>query len=172
MKLTATYKGLITGAAMILLSIILFYGMKLPHDDPSQVFVILMYVAGIFWSLLSLHRSSDELSFKNYFSEGFKTFIVGTLLIVLFKGIFFKLNPQIMEAAIKETEMIVAKSGDKTPAEITANSEKLRSIFMPMTISLTTVTFLFFGALTTIVVGLILKVVGSKNKNRISNNVH
>lgn len=165
MKLTATYKGLITGAAMILLSVVLFYGMKLPHDDPSQVFVIAIYAAGIIWSLVSLHRSAaGNLNFKSYFSEGFKTFIVATLLIVLFKGIFFKLNPQIMEAAIKETELLVAKAGDKTPAEIAENSEKLRSIFMPMTSSLTMVTFLFFGALTTVVTGLILKVTGSNNR--------
>lgn len=89
-----------------------------------------------------------------------------TLIIVLYKAIFYKLNPQILEEVIKQTEATVAKQGDKTPAEIAVNSEKLRSIFMPMTISLTTVTYLAFGAISTVIAGLFLRSVKNAKKVR------
>ena len=156
-KLSATYKGLITGAIMILASVFMYYGLKLPLNGPNQMVIIGIFIAGIVWSLISLRQRDPGSGFKNYFSEGFKSFIVMTLLIVIYTAVFYKFNPQILEAAIKETENLVAKQGDKTPAEIAANSEKLRSIFMPMTISLTTVTYLFFGALTSLLGGLFLR---------------
>ena len=156
-KLTATYKGLIIAALMIIISVILFYGFKFPANDPSQLVVMGIYIIGIFWSLFSLKPvDGNILKFKDYFSQGFKTFIIVTLLMVIYTAIFYKLNPQILEAVIKENEILVAKGGDKTPAEIKANSESLRSIFMPMTISLITVVYLGLGALTSLVGGLIL----------------
>ena len=158
MKLTATYKGLITGAVMIAVSLFLFYGMKLDHDDPSQLAVIGIYITGVVWSLVSLHRSSaGALTFKNYFSEGFKAFIVMTLMMVLFKGFFYYFNPQILEGIIAENEKIVLKEGNYTLAEVKNNSEQLRKIFMPMTLSLTTVTYLVFGAVTAVITGLVLR---------------
>ena len=157
-KLTATYKGLIIAAVMIIVSAILFYGFKFPPNDSSQMVVMGLYILGIFWSLLSLKPADDTaLKFKDYFSQGFKTFIIVTLLMVIYTGIFYKLNPQILENVITENEILVAQAGNKTPAEIKANSESLRSIFMPMTISLTTVVYLGLGALTSVVGGLILK---------------
>lgn len=142
---------------MVLVSVFMFYGLKLPLKGPTQLVIIGIFIAGILWSLISLRQTSGELTFKNYFSEGFKTFIVMTLVIVIYTAVFYKLNPEILEAAIKETEALIAKQGDKTPAEIAANSEKLRSIFMPMTISITTVTYLAFGAVTSLIGGLFLR---------------
>lgn len=161
MKLTATYKGLITGAVMIIVSLFLFYGMKLEHDDPSQLVVIGIFIIGVIWSLVSFHRSATgPLTFKNYFSEGFKTFIVMTLMIVLYKGFFYHFNPQILEGIIAENEKIVLKEGNYTLAEVKNNSEQLRKIFMPMTLSLTTVTYLVFGAVTSVITGLVLRSAG------------
>jgi hypothetical protein len=167
MKLKATYKGLMTGILMILLSITLFYVMQVQPSGPQQIWVIVLYIAGIIWSLLDFHHSQNHslVKFKDYFSEGFKTFIIVTLLMVLYTGIFYKLNPAIVEAVISSNEAMVLQMGDKTPAEISENSAKLRSIFMPMTISLTTVTYLFFGAITTLIGSLFLNNArGSANK--------
>ncbi|RYD81279.1 MAG: DUF4199 domain-containing protein [Sphingobacteriales bacterium] len=156
-KLSATYKGLIIAGLMIIVSATLFYGFKFPPNDSSQLVVMGLYIMGIFWSLISLKPTEEKaLRFKDYFSQGFKTFIIVTLLMVIYTAVFYKLNPQILENVIAENEILVAKAGDKTPAEIKANSESLRSIFMPMTISLTTVIYLGLGALTSVVGGLIL----------------
>jgi len=159
MKLKATLKGLVTGMLMILLSVTLFYGMKVEPSGPQQIWVIVLFIAGIIWSLLDFHHSPkySATKFKDYFSEGFKTFIIVTLMMVLYTGVFYKLNPSIVEAVISSNEALVLQMGDKTPAEISENSNKLRSIFMPMTISLTTVTYLFFGAITTLIGSIFLK---------------
>ena len=156
-KLSATYKGLIIAALMIVVSAALFYIFKFPAKHESQLIVIGIYITGILWSLYSF-RSADgnPVKFKEYFSQGFKTFILVTLLMVIYTALFYKLNPQILDEVIRQNEIMVAKEGDKTPAEIKANSETVRSIFMPMTISLFTVVYLGLGALTSLVGGLIL----------------
>jgi len=120
--------------------------------------VIMIYIAGIVWSLLSFRKKqSGELSFKSFFSEGFRTFIVATLIMVIYTAVFYKLNGQILAEAIKDNEAIINAQGDRTAAEIAENSEKLKSIFMPMTISITTVTYLLFGAVTSVIGGLFLR---------------
>jgi hypothetical protein len=159
MKIKATYKGLIIGMLMVAVSLFFFYGMHLEANGPNQMWVIVLLIAGIVWSLLDFHHSPNSLGakFKDYFSEGFRTFIIITLLMVVYTGVFYKFNPSILEGVIAKNEAMILQAGDKTPAEISENSAKLRSIFMPMTISLTTVTFLLFGAITTLIGSLFLK---------------
>ena len=162
-KLSATYKGLITAGLMILVSVVLFYGFKLPANGYNQLTVMGIFAAGIFWSLLSLKpQEGTPLKFKDYFSQGFRTFIVITLLMVIYTAVFYKLNPQILDGVIKENEALVAKEGNKTAAEIKANSDSLRSIFMPMTISITTIIYLALGSFVSVIGGLIL---GNRQKN-------
>lgn len=142
---------------MILAAVVLFYGFKFPANGYSQLVVMAIFVAGIFWSLLSLKKKATAgLKFKDYFSQGFRTFIVITLLMVIYTAVFYKLNPQILEGVIKENEALVLKGGNKTAAEIKANSDSLRSIFMPMTISVTTIIYLALGSFVSLVGGLIL----------------
>lgn len=171
MKLKSTYKGLITGTLMVLLSLFFFYRMHFEPTGPNQMWVIILFIAGVIWSLLDFHHSPLAVGakFKDYFSQGFKTFIIVTLLMVLYTGIFYKLNPGILEAVIVKNEAMILKMGDKTPAEISENSSKLRSIFMPMTISLTTVTYLIFGAITTLIGSLFLKNARGERATEITN---
>lgn len=162
--LSATYKGLITAGLMILLSVVLFYGFKLPANGYNQLAVMGIFAAGIFWSLLAVKpKEGMPLKFKDYFSQGFRTFIVITLLMVIYTAVFYKLNPQILEGVIKENEALVAKEGNKTAAEIKANSDSLRSIFMPMTISVTTIIYLALGSFISVIGGLLI--LGNRKKN-------
>lgn len=71
--------------------------------------------------------------------------------MVLYTFVFYKLNPQILENAIKENNTLVMKEGNRTAAEIDANSAKLRSIFMPMMLIITTIKFLILGALVAVI---------------------
>jgi hypothetical protein len=145
--MSATYKGLLVGAVMIILSLVFFYGFKLPANGFNQFAVLAVFVIGLLWSLISLKiRSVDPLKFKDYFSEGFKTFIVVTLLMVVYTIVFYKLNPQILEAVIKENNELVMKDKNYMASEVEANANKLRSIFMPMMLAITTIKFLLLGA--------------------------
>lgn len=157
-KLTATHKGIITGLAMIVASVIFFYVLKFPENGTNQLLVWLIYISGIIWSLAS-YKMADHgsASFKDYFSEGFKTFIVVTLFMAVFTFVFYKLNPQILEETIKTNNIIVQKEGDHTPAEIEENAKRLRNIFMPMMLATKTLMNLFIGALISIIGGIILR---------------
>ena len=153
-NLSAKYIGLITSAAMIVASLVLFYIFHFPENGKNQYFIFALYAAGILWSLLSLNKiDNGNKSFKDYFSEGFKVFVVVTLLMAVFTFIFYKMNPQILENSLVEINKFNAKDVNKTPAEVTANAAKLRGIFIPMMIATTTVKNLFLGALITVIAG-------------------
>jgi hypothetical protein len=152
-NINATYKGLIAGILMIGLSVLFFYGLKYPVTGNNQVVILLVYVVAIIWSLFSLKKRSQpiQLKFKDYFSEGFKTFVVVTLLMVVFTYIFYKLNPQILEDGIKDNNALLLKQGDHTPNEIADNAKKMRDIFLPMMTAINTIKYLVIGALVTVI---------------------
>ena len=151
-NISAKYIGLITAAAMVAASLILFYILHFPENGKNQYFIYAIYAVGILTTLILYNKNTTEGSaFKNYFSEGFKVFVVVTLIMAVFTFIFYKMNPQILEKALVEINAYNAKDADKTPAEVTANAEKLRGIFIPMMIATTTVKNLVLGALITIV---------------------
>ena len=71
------YIGLITAALMIAASLISFYMLHQPVESNFQLLVYLIFVVGIIWSMLVLFTSNNEAkSFKDYFSTGFKTFVI------------------------------------------------------------------------------------------------
>ena len=156
-KLSATYKGVITVLLMIALSVLFFYSLKLPVNGSNQFLILVVFVAGILWSMLSFKKNAPAtVVFKDYFSEGFKTFIVITFFMAVFTFIFYKMNPQIMENGIRENNALVMKEGNHTEAEINENADKLRSIFMPMMITITTMKYLLLGSIVSLVAGKIL----------------
>ena len=150
--ISAKYIGLITAAAMVAASLILFYVFHFPENGKNQYFIYGIYAIGILITLFQFKKQdTGDKTFKDYFSEGFKVFVVVTLIMAVFTFIFYKMNPQILENALLEINTFNAKDADKTPAEVTANAEKLRGIFIPMMIATTTVKNLVLGALITIV---------------------
>ena len=125
--LNATKKGLITGLLMIALTLFFFYVLKLPVNQKEQYVIFSVYIAGIIWSLLSYKQTATEdKTFKSYFSTGFKTFIVVTLLMVLYTFIFFKFNTDYRNAGIAENNAMLLKEGNHTHAEIESNANQLK----------------------------------------------
>ena len=151
-NISAKYIGLITAAAMVAASLMLFYVFHFPENGKNQYFIYGIYGLGILISLFQFKKNdAGDKTFKDYFSEGFKVFVVVTLIMAIFTFIFYKMNPQILENALVEINTFNAKDADKTPAEVIANAEKLRGIFIPMMIATTTVKNLILGALITII---------------------
>lgn len=145
-------KGLIIVAVMIILSVALFYGVKLDPSGRSQFAVLGVYVLGIAWTLIDFKRTSaTDKSFKEYFATGFKAFIVITLLMVIYTFIFYKLNLQIREEGIAINNKLLLEEGNHTPAEIEKNAEQLRSIFIPMMVGINMFKYLITGALVTVI---------------------
>jgi hypothetical protein len=151
-KINATKKGLVTGFVMAGVLLFFFYALKLPFNGTEQYAVYFVYMAGIIWSLYAFGQSNAEnKTFKEYFSAGFKTFIVVTLLMVVFALIFFSFDTSVRESGIAENNKLLLAEGNHTPAEIESNAAQLRKIFMPMMVGITTFKYLILGALITAV---------------------
>lgn len=148
--LNATKKGLLTGIVMIGLSLLMYYILKWPLNQKDQYVLFCVYIAGIGWSLLSYKQSgAEDKTFKKYFSTGFKTFIVVTLLMVLYTFIFFMFNTAYRDAGIAENNAMLLKEGNHTPAEIESNAKQLKQIFMPVMVGIATFKYLILGAMVT-----------------------
>ena len=150
-NLTATYKGLLTGVLMVLISIGIFF-YKGNFENNLQYITYFVYIAGIVWTLIAFKQSAEEnKSFKNYFSQGFKCFIVVTAIMVAFTFIFLKMNPALQQEMAQNTRAELLKSGNKTAQEIdtiVATSEKY---FIPILTSMAIFGYLFIGALVTVI---------------------
>ena len=149
--LNATKKGLITGLLMIALTLVLFYS-KLPYDTPLQYFIFIIYALGVVWALYGYSRQDGhEGKFGQYFSQGFKCFIVVTLLMVLFTALFYWLHPEFKaEAGIAYREEL-KNTGNATPAEIDAAVKKFQDFYTVMRISGAIFVNLMIGAAVSLV---------------------
>lgn len=146
---TATKKGLLTGIVMILVSIAIFYT-KGNFDNKLQYITYSVYVAGIIWALLDYSRLEDTAhKFGRYFSQGFKCFIVVTLLMVIFTAIFLFSHPQLRDemALVHKTDLL--KTGNYTNHEIEEKIAMAKKSFFPAMLMATIFGYLVIGAMVT-----------------------
>ena len=142
-------KGLITAVIMIALSLILFYTNQ--KGDSYLVYLpYIVYALGIVWTLVAYRRSrSVAPKFKELFGQGFRCFIVITLVMVIFLGLFMKAHPEFKEenAKLYKEQMIREKS--KLPAEIDAEIIKYKDRFNTSFVSASIFGYLIIGAVIT-----------------------
>jgi uncharacterized protein DUF4199 len=146
---TATKKGLLTGIVMILVSVIIFYT-KGNFQNSLQYITYTIYVAGIIWTLWEHSRLvSAKHTFGEYFSQGFKCFIVVTLLMVIFTAAFLFLQPQLKDemAAIYKQDLI--KTGNYTLPEMDDKIKMARKSFIPALIMGAVFGYLVIGSMVT-----------------------
>lgn len=153
-NLTATQKGLITGAAMMLACVICYYVLHIPFNSKEQFVAFAIYTAGIIWCLLEFNKNNkEEKKLKAYFQEGFKTFVVVTLLMVIYCIVFYKLNTEVRDAWIAYNNQELLKQGNKMPAEIEENAKQMKSMFLPMMTGINLFKYLIIGVLITVITG-------------------
>ena len=139
-NLNATNKGLITGLVMIGITLGIFYSGQ-SAASPLQYLVHIVYAAGIAWTIYEYSRSAENTNkFGAFFLQGFKCFIVITLLMVIFTIVFNKLHPEFKE---------MVKKGNSTPAEILKNIENAKEYYLTMLISGAIFVYLATGAVFT-----------------------
>ena len=93
----------------------------------------------------------EDQRFKAYFSQGFKTFIVAALIIIVYTFIFYKMNPQIVEKMIYDNNAAALKEGNHTPAEIQGNAKQFKKIFLVGMMMANTLIYLVIGALVSVI---------------------
>ena len=153
-NISATYKGLITGGVMIVASIVGYFGLKIPFNSKEQFVVLTIYTAGVVWSLIAFNNgSNEEKKFKNYFQAGFKTFIVVTLLMVIYSILFYTFNTEVRDAWIADNNQMLLKEGNHMPAEIAENAKQMKRIFLPLMVGINLFKYLIIGVLITAITG-------------------
>lgn len=128
--LSPALKGLITGLAMIGFAFLLYY-LKTPGDSPLQYIAYAIYAGGILWTLLDFRKSTEFTGkFGQLFGQGFRCFIVVTLIMVVFTATFLKLNPQFAEEGSQHyREYLLKNEKSKMPDQIEADVKQYRSQF-------------------------------------------
>jgi hypothetical protein len=118
-KITPLLKGVITGILMVAVTLALFYTKKIPESGLYVIYSI--YAGGIAWTLLAYFRSPEYTGkFADAFGQGFRCFIVVTLIMVTFTGIFSAAHPEFAEEDAKLYREYLVEQKNKLPAEIDA----------------------------------------------------
>ena len=118
MRISPAIKGLITAVLMIAVILSIYYSGK--NADPRlQYLVYIFYALGISWALIDYRRSSSYTGkFGDIFSQGFKCFVIVTLIMAIFYGIFNYQHPEFAEEIAKTYKEQLIKENQKTPPEI------------------------------------------------------
>jgi hypothetical protein len=118
MKITPLIKGIIAGMVMIGLSILLQYIGRNNSAAAQNLFYVL-YGGAIAWTLLAYYRSANYTpSFGSIFGQGFRCFIIITLITVIFAGVNAGLHPEEKAKALKSYAEDLKKEGNRNEAEI------------------------------------------------------
>lgn len=162
-SLNATYKGLATGLLMVLVSILLYY-MQKGFESNLRYVTYAIYAAGIYWALSSYSNGAGAIkTFRSFFSQGFKCFIVVTLMMVSFTYILIKSDPGLeAEMAVNQRQGLEQK-GNLTPAEIDKNVAFAREYYVTMSTSSAIFGYLAIGSFFTAIISLFLLKAKGKN---------
>ncbi len=153
-KLSPTIKGLIAGILMVLISIGIYLA-KGNFDNNLQYITYAVYVAAILWTLIDFKNSTAEnKSFKEYFSTGFRCFIVIAFIMVLFTFIYTKVDPSLKEQMAVNYRADLTAKGNYTGVEIDGMVQKAKEYFNIMLTSSAIFGYLVIGAMVTVVASL------------------
>jgi len=156
MKLTPVIKGLITSLIMIALVLAIYYSGK-PPESNLQYLIYAIYALGITWTLIAFRQTPQFTGkFSELFAQGFRCFIVVTLMMVLFTGIFSKLHPEFTEeTAVAYREQLIMQR-DKTPDEIETEVKAFKNQYTLKLVSGAIFGYLILGAVVTAAVSAII----------------
>lgn len=143
-QLSPSVKGVIT--ALVMIGASLLYDHWHEQIDPRfQYLVYLLYLGGIVWTLISFSGSFGQL-----FSQGFRHFIVATILMVSFTYIFIQFHPELAEQEKTATIQYYQQKGDNTPLEIEDMARKAKKQYPLAMVSISIFRYLIIGAVFTL----------------------
>ena len=154
-KLSPAIKGLITAALMIVAALFIDTN-KNTIDPRAQYLVYAIYAVGIAWTIVAFARNNPGAGFGTLFGQGFKCFIVVSLVMVLFTYIFVKAHPEYAEQEAVATREYYIKQGDKVPAEIDDLAAQAKKHYAVTIISVSIFRYLIVGGLVTVASAAIL----------------
>jgi hypothetical protein len=154
MKFSPAIKGLITAVVMIAIALITFYA-GMPANTPFQYLIYAVYAIGIVWTLIVYAKSPDfSGKFSDAFNQGFRCFIVVTLLMVLFTGIFSYTNPQFAQESSEYYRQELLKDKDQLPNTIDEAVAKYKKNYTTTLVYGAIIGYLIIGAVVTAITSL------------------
>jgi len=160
----ATKLGTALSCLMIANTLFCYHVLHWPFRGNTMIINYSIFIIGLILIIIrfGIQQSSAQLS--QYFSEGFKTFIVVTFIIVLFSFIMIKVYPDAMQLDqfLKENSQQINEAKVKQSQEIDANTAEIRSHFTTITIAWMTISHLLLGTLFTFVTGGIMSSLKTK----------
>lgn len=142
-------KGLITGGFMLLLSAITYYFTR-SFDNSIIVVAYFVYAAGIVWTLVAFHNKKDEeKTFKNYFQQGFRCYIIVTLIMVCATWLFIKFNVPLQNEMIDFQRQQLKLSNNYTDPDIESKLASYKKLLLPGYTIGTILSYLGIGTLIT-----------------------
>ena len=137
---------------MIAASLFSFYVLHLPVESNFQLVVYFIFLAGVVWGLVAHYKTDTEnKTFKDYFSAGFKVFVVVAFLMAIFTFIFFSFHTDFRDAKIADNNRLILAEGNHLPQEIEENARQLKKLFMPIMVSSAMFRYLIIGAVVSLV---------------------
>lgn len=156
MSLQPAMKGLITACLMIIISLITYYS-NLPADSPFQFLIYAVYAIGMVWLLIAYSRSSIFTGkFGDSFNQGFRGFIVITLVMVLFTGLFSYTHPEFAEESSKYYREELVKDKNQLPADVDAAVAKYKKNYTLTLVYGSIIGYLIIGVVVTAAVSIII----------------
>lgn len=151
LQFTSTIKGLITGLVMVAVGLVLYFN-KVDEASPLQYSAYFIYGLGIVWSVTSyLKQRGGAVKFRGLFSQGFRCFVVVTLLMALYTLIFYKMNTGLIEEkAVITREQLLKTEKSRTPAEIDQMVQNGKKYFAVTAASAAIFQYLFIGVVVTV----------------------
>ena len=155
-KLTPAIKGSITAIAMIAVFLAVYYSGK-NADTRLQYLVYILYALGITWSLVAFRQSPAFTGkFGDLFSQGFKCFIVVTLVITIFYAVFNYQHPEFRDEAAAAYKEQLVKQKDKLPPVIESEVATYKKQYTLRLVSGAIFGYLIIGAGVTAVLSALL----------------
>lgn len=146
LRLTAAVKGIITGVLMILCFLLTFYYGK-ESKIPLEYFVYGIYVLGVIWTLIAYRRSAAFTGkFGDLFAQGFRCFIVVTLIMVVFTFVFSKMHPELAENAARSYKEHLLEQKEKLERDIDEEVENVRKNYNTVVLYGSIFGYLIIGA--------------------------
>lgn len=147
------------------MSVIVFAGFK-NADVQEWVQLILygVYSAGILTAIFALkNRSEGAAGFKQYFSEGFRCFIISALIMVVCMVVFLNMHPELKDQMIAAMRLELARDKSLAPLDIDNRVETAKRAYFPAFIMLTVFRYLVVGALVSVSTSAILGAMKKQN---------
>ena len=161
---SATKLGILLSLLMIANTLFCYYFLNWPFRGNTLVINYSIFIFGLILILIRFGIQSSSSHLSQYFSEGFKAFIVVTFLMVSFSYILLKIHPDALqlETFLQQNSNQISASKSKQSQEIVANESEIRSHITTITIAWMTISHLLLGTLFTFGTGGIMSSLRTK----------